>query len=386
MNPRENMELTPDAVMVIQKIYGVLLGLLSTARDHADASPSKLVSYFTVMTHCLIGKQEKLMLVPYFNDLWNLFQPKLSEPPIATNQNKQALLNFWFQACQDCPENIQCIVNSPQAVKNIAFNYILADHEDHEIIAYNRLMLPCYYGILRMCCQHSRAFTRQLAGHQNITWAFKNITPHMNHYAQASQELFKLMELFIQVNEETTETEKRQINEFKKSILHMYLTQLDSRNNWCAIVRGIQTLMRDPEDIAFVILNNGMFCLLSAFHTLFVMFHEATACHVSNDIVDVLKIVGTLLDFMTSTPLHEVKEWTHKWKEQSEQIKKLVYMLNSYTTQEVRVMCMIILEKFVILYPKESVPVLVQFLGLGHLTFQDTNLSCKFRQQCFVNR
>ena len=47
---------------------------------------------------------------------------------------------------------------------------------------FNRHMLPPYYGILRLCCQESRSFTRHLASHQNIQWAFKNITPYHMHY------------------------------------------------------------------------------------------------------------------------------------------------------------------------------------------------------------
>ena len=377
MNPRENMELNAEAVGVIQRIFVVLLSLLKTARDHVEFSTSKLVSYFTVMTYCLVSKAEKLMLVPYFNDLWNLFQPRLSEPAVPTNQNKQALLNFWYQACLDCPENIRCIVNSPQAVKNIAFNYILADHEDQETIIYNRSMLPSYYGILRLCCQNSRAFTRQLAGHQNIIWAFKNITPHCNHYSQACNELFKLMKLFIEVDDDTTEQELRQISDFKRNTLHMYLTQLDTRSNWSAIVSGIQTLMEDPEDIAFVIVNNGFYCLLQALNTLFAMFHEATACHVTNDITEVLKMVAGLLEYATDTPINEVKEWCHKWKDQHELIRKLVHLLNTYTTVSVRSVCMSVLEKLINLYPKECIPLLVQSLGVCHLTFQDQHVNCK---------
>lgn len=43
-------------------------------------------------------------------------------------------------------------------------------------------MLPAYYGLLRMMCQQSRTFTRHLAQHQNLQWAFKNITPHPTQY------------------------------------------------------------------------------------------------------------------------------------------------------------------------------------------------------------
>ncbi|KAJ8873831.1 hypothetical protein PR048_024667 [Dryococelus australis] len=62
---------------------------------------------------------------------------------------------------------------------------IEADHEDQDVMMFNRSMLPAYYGLLRMCCQQSRAFTRQLASHQNLHWAFKNITPHPTQYSAA---------------------------------------------------------------------------------------------------------------------------------------------------------------------------------------------------------
>ena len=58
-------------------------------------------------------------------DLWNLYQPKLSEPPIACNHNKQALLQFWYNACVDYPDNIELIVSNPTVAKHIPYNYIL---------------------------------------------------------------------------------------------------------------------------------------------------------------------------------------------------------------------------------------------------------------------
>ena len=61
----------------------------------------------------------------YFLDLWQLFQPKLSEPAISMHHNKQALLLFWYQVCTDCPENVKLIVSNAHVTKNIAFNYIL---------------------------------------------------------------------------------------------------------------------------------------------------------------------------------------------------------------------------------------------------------------------
>lgn len=62
--------------------------------------------------------------------------------------------------------------------------FFSADHDDQEIVMYNRAMLPAYYGLLRMMCQQSRVFTRNLSLHQNLQWAFKNITPHPTQYPQ----------------------------------------------------------------------------------------------------------------------------------------------------------------------------------------------------------
>lgn len=230
--PTRELPLSPDTTLVLHQVYNLLLGLLGRAKLYVDASvhgTTKLVQYFSFMTYCLISKTEKLMFSGYFMDLWNLFQvrpcwfstsrtsglqihfisfneceicfslvgffsfhsllfqPKLSEPAIATNHNKQALLSFWYNVCVDCPENVRLVVQNPVVTKNIAFNYILADHDDQEVVLFNRGMLPAYYGILRMCCEQSPAFTRQLASHQNIQWAFKNLTPHASQYPGVSR-------------------------------------------------------------------------------------------------------------------------------------------------------------------------------------------------------
>jgi ubiquitin carboxyl-terminal hydrolase 34 len=184
----------------LHQILDFLFTLLPNARHYTDLhthGTSKLVAYFQTMTHFLLGTAEKLMFEPHFVNLWQLFHPKLSEPAIPVHNNKQALLHFWFNLCLDCPENVRLILSNGLVTKNIAFNYILADHEDTEVVNFNRIMLPTYYGLLKMCCMNSRNFTRQLAQHQNIQWAFKNITPYYTQYTMACDELFKLMTLFV---------------------------------------------------------------------------------------------------------------------------------------------------------------------------------------------
>ena len=74
-----------DNVETVTKILEFLLSLLKNCKQYIDISChgiNKLVSYFSVMTHLLLSKQEKLLLSPYFTDLWQLFHPKLSEPSI----------------------------------------------------------------------------------------------------------------------------------------------------------------------------------------------------------------------------------------------------------------------------------------------------------------
>jgi ubiquitin carboxyl-terminal hydrolase 34 len=156
-------------------------------------------------------------------DLWNLFHPRLSEPSIPCHQNKSALLNFWHHICNDCPENIQRITHNNSVMKQIGFNYILADHEDQEVVMFNRNMLPAYYSILRMCCQQSRQFAMMLARHQNITWAFKNISPYQTQYPATVEELFKLMQIITQRTPETAEQELQEINLFKRSTLTLFM-------------------------------------------------------------------------------------------------------------------------------------------------------------------
>ena len=52
------------------------------------------------------------------------FHPLFSSAPMLLFP-QQAMLLFWHQVCQDCPENVRLIVTNQQVTKNIAFNYIL---------------------------------------------------------------------------------------------------------------------------------------------------------------------------------------------------------------------------------------------------------------------
>ncbi|XP_076312719.1 ubiquitinyl hydrolase 1 puf isoform X2 [Tachypleus tridentatus] len=377
LTPQKEVTMSGEALGIMHQIYDILLRMLKRAKLYVDPAvhgTMKLMYYFAVLTYCLISRTEKLMFSPFFLDMWNLFQPKLSEPAIPVHHNKQALLIFWYQVCVDCPENVSLIIQNSHVTKNIAFNYILADHDDQEVVVFNRCMLPAYYGLLRLCCQQSRSFARQLASHQNIQWAFKNITPYTTQYTSAVNELFKLMKIFVTKNPDSTEQEIREIHHFKRTTLRLYLTVLDARACWATLINALRHLVETTDDRLFVICNSGLAMLFQAFHTLHIMYQEATACHVTEDMVELLAIALDLLKCVQGcqdTP--EVSQWLLSWKQHTDVIHKLLTLLNSYTPPKVRHICIEVLQELILLYPNENLSSIIRLLGSCHTSFLESS-------------
>ncbi|KAL1414805.1 hypothetical protein MTO96_007264 [Rhipicephalus appendiculatus] len=400
--------MSPEALAVMHQVYQFLLRLLKKAKVYVDPAvhgTAKLMYYFAVLTYCLVGKQEKLMFSPFFIDLWSLFQPGLSEPAIPVHHNKQTLLLFWYQACVDCPENIKLIVQNPHVTKNIAFNYILADHDDQDVVVFNRCMLPAYYGLLRLCCQQSRAFARQLAAHQNVQWAFKNITPYTTLYVikfrldrkdhtllrsctgrqikslfvlftvsvpYAVGELLKLMELFVALPRGASEQEQREVALFKRTTLALYLS-LDPRVCWATLVAALRILISTPQDRLLALAAGGLPVLFQALHTLHVMYHEATACHVTGDLADLLSLVLELLRTCASANAAEPLATLRSWPQLGDGLRRLLTLLNSYVPPQVRLLCLEVLKELVTLLPRETVGPIVPLLASCHSSFLESN-------------
>ncbi|XP_073817891.1 ubiquitinyl hydrolase 1 puf [Musca autumnalis] len=325
-------ELNNDAQIILHNIINLLLRLLRPARAYADIGvhgTTKLTSYFSLLAYCMASKTEKLMMGPYMRALWDLFHPRLSEPSVPAHHNKHALLAFWHHTIVDCPENALIVANCPEITRNIAFNYILADHDDSEIVAYNRAMLPAYYGLLRLCCEQSRSLTRQLAAHQNLQWAFKNITPHPTQYAAAVDELFKLMTLFATRHMDASDLEKHEVTTFRRTTLSAYLTGLDARVSWGTLINAFRILVDNEEDRLLVIYNGGLEMCFEALHTLHSMHHEATACHVSGDLQELLSEMVLLLSTLRlSTRLD-----SNASKKQQQQLEQQVQQLQQQHQQ-----------------------------------------------------
>ena len=57
----------------------------------------------------------------------------------------------------------------------------------------------------------------------------------------------------------------------------------------------LKILVDSNEDRLFVVYNNGFSIIFDAFSMSHMMFHEATACHVTGEIVDLISIYADLV-------------------------------------------------------------------------------------------
>ncbi|KAL0270091.1 UNVERIFIED_CONTAM: hypothetical protein PYX00_007611 [Menopon gallinae] len=384
MHPRDLL-MNQEAQSVLHEIYMLLLRKLKVAKKYSDVQehgPNKLTAYFTLLLYCCPTKTEKLMFAPFFMDLWNLFLPNLSEPSISVHYNKQALLSFWHHVCVDCPENVNLILSNPSVTKNIAFNYILADHEDTEVVIFNRAMLPSYYGILRLCCQQSKQFTRHLANHQNLNWAFKNITPYPTQYTAAVEELFKLMQLFATKYPDMSEQEINEVNIFRKSTIQLYLQNIDARTSWATLISAFRILVETEEERLFAIYNNGIQKLFEAFQTLHTVYHDSSTCHVASELMELLGIMMSMLKTLSMsqssgsnkdarTTLSNCKDWV-------DVLRKLATLQNSYNPSEMRNMALDLLKEILMIMPREVIQVLTPLLSHCHSAFQESSTTAAF--------
>lgn len=254
------------------------------------------------------------------------------------------------------------------------FLFCRADHEDQEVVMFNRAMLPAYYGLLRMCCQLSRTFTRHLASHQNLQWAFKNITPHPTQYPGAVDELFKLMQLFVVKHPDATEQEQREINTFRRSTLSSYLQSLDGRISWSTFITAFRILIDSNDDRLYIVYNGGLQMAFESFQTLHAMYHEATACHVTGDILDLLSLTFDLVRClrMYRDP-KDARSLFLAYKDWAEVLRKLATLLNTYNPPDMRNLCIELLKELVILVPGEVMQILIPLLSHCHAAFQDSH-------------
>jgi len=187
------------------------------------STSNRLIQYFTLLIYCMCSREEKKLFVTYnqtIDKFWQLYYPHIGNNHVYTNLNKQLAVHFFYQALLNCNENLDYLLahtiesipytSANQEIKTrlkVTFTNRIArelpictvavDHEDCDLISYNRQCLHPYYATIRILCERSPAYCREMTNIQYFQWAFKHILPYSIQYPSAVQELNKCLELFL---------------------------------------------------------------------------------------------------------------------------------------------------------------------------------------------
>uniref|UniRef100_A0A3B5M8F1 Ubiquitin carboxyl-terminal hydrolase 34 n=1 Tax=Xiphophorus couchianus TaxID=32473 RepID=A0A3B5M8F1_9TELE len=149
----------------------------------------------------------------------------------------------------------------------------------------------------------------------------------------------------------------------------------------CALLSpsAFRVLLENDEDRLLVVFNRGLILMTESFNTLHMMYHEATACHVTGDLVELLSI---FLSVLKSTRPYlqrkDVKQALIQWQERIDFAHKLLTLLNSYSPPELRNACLDVLKELVLLSPHDFLHTLVPFLQHNHCTYHHSNIPMSF--------
>ena len=65
---------------------------------------------------------------------------------------------------------------------------------------------------------------------------------------------------------------------------------------------------------------------------MYLMFHEATACHITNELVELLRIIVSLLKTLANNcDQRQMRDIRNSWRDQSDILRKNILLVNSYT-------------------------------------------------------
>ena len=112
---------------------------------------------------------------------------------------------------------------------------------------------------------------------------------------KAVEELFRMVRLMAEDHADDSEEERKAIAHFRQTVIQMALSHLDTRSHWQALVTLLKFVVLSNEECLMVIRNRGLEILSDTFSTLYLMHHEATACHVGAELIDLLSLMKQVL-------------------------------------------------------------------------------------------
>jgi len=280
------------------------------------------------------------------------------------------LLMFWYHVCEGFDDNIKFITENDDVITNIAYNYILSN-DDQEVISFNNATLPLYYGLLRLAASYSNQFCKTLSMHANIAWAFEHLIPRANHYGQAVEELLQLIRLFSGLNYKTEEDIVVAIR-FRRKAIELFCGCMDGGHTWTTFVNILKLLIDSEEDCIHVAACNGLNPLGEAFSTLFLMYHEATACNVTPDIMEVTNLLHTIVSCCHTHSETNAKAFNalQGWKDRSDVMVKALSLLNSFVPREIHKTCLDLLTIMLQIYTEDCIETCCPIIHQSHMAIR----------------
>ncbi|CAF1158284.1 unnamed protein product, partial [Didymodactylos carnosus] len=388
-------DFTQETHDIIKQLLFYLLNILNDINQeqlhdhpHIFDSQQRLTQYASCLIHFTRYPNEKLLAIEYIRPLCTLMlSPKLTEDHHMNNLNKLVLFILLHQLCSS-PNNtnnnnvITTILNTHSEFKQQLPQYlIVVDHEDQELVLYNRLFLYIYYSLLREFCQTSREYTKHLAQHKNLLWALKNVLPYIHLYQNACEELVNIVKLIckkqtqskldssidvnvLQTIDNNSNSDERIIFEFKKEFYQLLFRQFDARICWSTmfdLIKDICPGTTTHEEYYQIIIRRGLSTLSTIFSILYQYYHEQCSPlsqHLSfqADLIQLLTLFCHLLDTykyytdqkQQTTYVRPLKDALEQWKEKMDLLTKLFQLLNSFNTTELRQKTFDVIKKIIV--------------------------------------
>jgi ubiquitin carboxyl-terminal hydrolase 34 len=326
----------------------------------------RLVQYLSVLIHFTRYTSEKSLLTEneYLHCLCSLIShPKLIEDHTINNGNKLLIFIFLQQLLNEKIFLTNLLNYEHDFKQQLPMCLIIVDHEDQELILYNRLFLFIYYNILKQFCQYSWPYSKDLALHKNMSWALKNVLPYVHLYPDACEQLLSICKIISHTNRETLSTDDQQIiQDFKKELYTLIYRFSDIRSSWTIILdltRDMCDLQSSHDERLQILNRRGLPVLTTIFFTVFSLYHDQNQTQIitiQNDLIYLLNLLANLLDTadiqikkpQTNSTINMRNIVGTQWKEKMELVGKLLLLLNSFNSSEIRQRAFDLLKKIIV--------------------------------------
>ena len=364
-------DFTTETFAILRTLLSYLVELLleigqDQSELHMNENQQRLVQYLSVLIHFTRYPSEKNLFAETNNlhSLCSLMShPKLMEDHSVNNGNK-LLIFILFQQLLTEKLILANLLNYEHDFKQqIPMCLIIVDHEDQELILYNRLFLFIYYNILRQICQYSWVYAKELASHKNMSWALKNVLPYVHFYPDACEQLLAICKIIFHHHGENRSLDDQQIiMEFKKELYSLIYRFNDIRASWGIILeltRDMCDLQASHDERLQILTRRGLPVLTNIFFLVNSTYHDQNQTQMinaQNDLIYLLNLLANLLDtadmqikkpppFNTNNMRAIVGT---QWKEKMDLIAKLLLLLNSYNSSEIRQRALDLLKKIIV--------------------------------------